>query len=94
MKKLERCNHAVYYQRPSMAWCARCGAAKIDGGPWVQPTDTKLHIIADVAAKTVTRWLEWARAHGHLDNAPGIVEDSRNVMERYRLVKGGDDAQG
>ena len=32
----------------------------------------------------LTRWLEWARMHGHLDHAEGIVKDSRELIENVQ----------
>ena len=29
------------------------------------------------AYRIIERWLEWARMHGHLEHAEGIVKDSR-----------------
>ena len=26
------------------------------------------------------KWLEWARAHGHLEHAAGIVADTRDIL--------------
>ena len=28
----------------------------------------------------IARWLEWARMHGHLEHAEGIVKDSRELI--------------
>ena len=33
-----------------------------------------------LANKLLERWLEWARMHGHLDHAEGIVKDSRELI--------------
>ena len=42
------------------------------------------------AYRIIERWLEWARAHGHLEHAEGIVRDSRELIAndefRGRLV--------
>ena len=32
------------------------------------------------AYRIIERWLEWARMHGHLDHAEGIVKDSRELI--------------
>jgi len=32
------------------------------------------------AVSIIERWLEWARFHGHLDHASGIVKDSRELI--------------
>jgi hypothetical protein len=35
----------------------------------------------NVAATSIlARWLEWARAHGHLEHAAGIVADTRAML--------------
>jgi len=33
------------------------------------------------AYRIIERWLEWARMHGHLEHAEGIVTDSRELIE-------------
>ena len=33
------------------------------------------------AYRIIERWIEWARAHGHIDHAEGIVRDSRELIE-------------
>ena len=33
------------------------------------------------AYRIIERWLEWARMHGHLDHAEGIVRDSRELID-------------
>jgi len=35
------------------------------------------------AYRIIERWLEWARMHGHLEHAEGVVKDSR---ERWRCA--------
>lgn len=30
--------------------------------------------------RLLARWLEWARMHGHLGHAEGLVEDTRQVL--------------
>ena len=30
--------------------------------------------------RLLARWLEWARMHGHLDHAAGIVADTREIL--------------
>ena len=32
------------------------------------------------AYRIIERWLEWARMHGHLEHAEGIVNDSRDLI--------------
>jgi hypothetical protein len=32
------------------------------------------------AYRVIERWLEWARMHGHLEHAEGIVKDSRELI--------------
>ena len=32
------------------------------------------------AYRIIERWLEWARMHGHLEHAEGIVYDSRYLV--------------
>jgi hypothetical protein len=32
------------------------------------------------AYRIIERWLEWARMHGHLEHAEGIVRDSRELI--------------
>ena len=32
------------------------------------------------AYRIIGRWLEWARMHGHLEHAEGIVRDSREII--------------
>ena len=32
------------------------------------------------AYRIIERWLEWARMHGHLEHAGGLVEDSRDLI--------------
>ena len=34
-----------------------------------------------LACRIIERWLEWARMHGHLDHAEGIVKDSRELID-------------
>jgi hypothetical protein len=34
----------------------------------------------EAATRILARWLEWARAHGHLEHAAGIVADTREVL--------------
>ena len=29
----------------------------------------------------LARWLDWARAHGHLNSAEGLVRDTREALE-------------
>lgn len=29
----------------------------------------------------IERWLDWARAHGHLEQADGLVRDSRELIK-------------
>ena len=36
------------------------------------------------ACKIIKRWLEWARMHGHLEQAEGIVSDSRDLIGNMR----------
>jgi hypothetical protein len=38
------------------------------------------------AYRIIERWLEWARMHGHLDHAEGIVEDSRYLIADANLT--------
>jgi hypothetical protein len=33
-----------------------------------------------MARSIVKRWLEWARAHGHIEHAEGIVNDTRELI--------------
>ncbi len=33
-----------------------------------------------LANDLLDRWLEWARMHGHLEHAEGIVKDSRELL--------------
>jgi hypothetical protein len=32
------------------------------------------------AYRIIERWLEWARMHGHMEHAEGIVKDSRELI--------------
>jgi hypothetical protein len=34
----------------------------------------------NVRERLLARWLEWARAHGHLDHAAGIADDTREIL--------------
>jgi chemotaxis regulatin CheY-phosphate phosphatase CheZ len=35
---------------------------------------------AEAATGILSRWMEWARAHGHLEHAAGIVTDTRDIL--------------
>ena len=37
------------------------------------------------AYRIIERWLEWARAHGHLEHAEGIVKDSRDLIANHKV---------
>jgi hypothetical protein len=34
----------------------------------------------DRAQVLLSRWMEWARAHGHLEHAAGIAADTRDIL--------------
>jgi len=34
----------------------------------------------NIRERLLARWLEWARAHGHLDHAAGIADDTRKIL--------------
>jgi chemotaxis regulatin CheY-phosphate phosphatase CheZ len=34
------------------------------------------------AYRIIERWLEWARMHGHLEHAEGIVQESRELLTK------------
>jgi hypothetical protein len=36
--------------------------------------------------RLLARWLEWARAHGHLDHAAGIADDTREILPPQMLA--------
>lgn len=40
------------------------------------------------AYRIIERWMEWARMHGHLEHAEGIVNDSRELIANTNLTGG------
>jgi len=42
------------------------------------------------AYRIIERWLEWARMHGHLEHAEGIVNDSRDLIANAVLSGNGE----
>lgn len=46
----------------------------------VQSTSESNDVMTLRAFGIIKRWLEWARAHGHLEHAAGIVCDSRELI--------------
>lgn len=38
-----------------------------------------------LATDLIVRWLEWARMHGHLEHAEGIVKDSRELLANKKV---------
>jgi hypothetical protein len=41
----------------------------------------------NIRERLLARWLEWARAHGHLDHAAGIADETREILPPQLLAK-------
>ena len=46
-----------------------------------------------LAYRIIERWLEWARMHGHLEHAEGIVRDSRVLIANAQISGGTPSAE-
>jgi hypothetical protein len=42
---------------------------------------------AAAATGLLSRWMEWARAHGHLEHAAGIVADTRAILSNAVITE-------
>ena len=42
---------------------------------------------AEAATGVLSRWMEWARAHGHLEHAAGIAADTRDILSNIGIDK-------
>lgn len=72
--------------------CHKCGQSHWMHGPCnpkraMDITDD-IQLIRELNASkhTLAKWLEWARMHGHLDHAAGIVDESRRIISSDKII--------
>ena len=67
-----------------------CGLVEEAFNHW--PNALRNDALTQRAYLLVARWLEWARMHGHLEHAEGIVKDSREMIcsQQSLVIRAGE----